>query len=66
MGESRRPTEVAWVFRPDLSQRRTQPLHALVGKPVYGVGAPGDDGRVEIVLQDGTRVRATPGEVVAE
>jgi hypothetical protein len=66
MGESRRPTEVAWVFRPDLSQRPAQRLQSLVGKRVYGVGAMGDDGHVEVVLQDGTRVRATPGEVVAE
>jgi hypothetical protein len=41
-------------------------MRALSGKPVYGVGPLGDDGRVEVVLQDGTRVRATPGEVVAE
>jgi hypothetical protein len=30
------------------------------------VGPVGDDGRVEVVLLDGTRVRAVPGEVVAE
>jgi hypothetical protein len=66
MGESRRPTEVAWVFRPSPSQQYAHRLRALVGKPIYGVGPLGDDGRVEIVLQDGTRVRAMPGEVVAE
>ncbi|GAA1823078.1 hypothetical protein HC028_15550 [Planosporangium flavigriseum] len=66
MGESRRPTEVAWVFRPSLSHQQTQRLRGLSGKPVYGVGPLGDDGRVEVVLQDGTRVRATPAEVVAE
>ncbi|MGC9665038.1 hypothetical protein ACNTMW_00595 [Planosporangium sp. 12N6] len=66
MGESRRPTEVAWVFRPNLAQQPGHRLSALVGKPVYGVGPLGDDGRVEVVLLDGTRVRATPGEVVAE
>jgi hypothetical protein len=65
MGESRRPTEVAWVFRPGQSQH-AQRVRALAGKAVYGVGPVGDDGRLEVVLQDGTRVRAAPGEVVAE
>jgi hypothetical protein len=63
MGESRRPTEVAWVFRPGPSRQHAR---ALSGRPVYGVGPLGDDGRVEVVLLDGTRVRAVPGEVVAE
>jgi hypothetical protein len=66
MGESRQPTEVAWVFRPNLSQRHAHGLRPLAGKRVYGVGPAGDDGQVEVVLQDGTRVRAMPGEVVAE
>ncbi|NJC73159.1 hypothetical protein HC031_26070 [Planosporangium thailandense] len=63
MGESRRPTEVAWVFRPGPSQQNAR---ALSGKAIYGVGPLGEDGRVEVVLQDGTRVRAAPAEVVAE
>jgi hypothetical protein len=33
---------------------------------VGGVGGVGDDGRTEVVLHDGTRLRATPNEVVAE
>jgi hypothetical protein len=65
VGEFRQPTEMTWVFRPDPARDR-QRSRASDGARVYGVGTVGDDGRVEVVLHDGTRVRALPGEVVAE
>jgi hypothetical protein len=65
VGELRRPAEMTWVFRPDPA-RDPQRSRAWDGAGVYGVGPVDGDGTVEVVLHDGTRVRATPGEVVAE
>jgi hypothetical protein len=65
VGESRQPTEMTWVFRPDPA-RNPQRSRVLDGARVYGVGPVDGDGMVEVVLHDGTRVRAMPGEVVAE
>ncbi len=64
MGGSTRVADSRWVFRP--SGSRPAALRALAGRPVNAVGAAGSDGGVDVVLQDGTRVRATPAEVVAE
>jgi hypothetical protein len=55
-----------WVWRPDPASPPPAALRTLVGKPVYGIGPAGADGRVEVVLTDGTRIQAGPGEVVAE
>jgi hypothetical protein len=56
--------ELTWVFRPDASQ--PERLRALAGARVHSMGVVGNDGRAEVVLHDGTRLRATPAEVVAE
>jgi len=58
------PTELTWVFRPDGT--RPPALRARAGARVHAVSLVGDDGRTEVVLQDGTRLRAFPTEVVAE
>jgi hypothetical protein len=57
-------TELTWVFRPAHSQ--PDPVRARSGAKVHAFGAVGADGRTEVVLQDGTRLRASPAEVVAE
>jgi hypothetical protein len=59
-----KPTELTWVFRPDGSRPAT--VRARAGARVHAVGLVGDDGCSEVVLQDGTRLRAFPAEVVAE
>jgi hypothetical protein len=41
-------------------------LRALAAARVHSMGVVGDDGRAELVLDDGTRLRAAPAEVVAE
>jgi hypothetical protein len=46
-----------WVWRPD---------PASPARPVYGIEAAGADGRVEVVLNDGTRIQASPAELRAE
>jgi hypothetical protein len=58
------PTELSWVFRPDGT--RPPAVRARAGARVHAVSLVGDDGRSEVVLQDGTRLRAFPAEVVAE
>jgi len=63
VGGSTRVPDLRWVFRP--SGSRPAALQALAGRPVHAVGAVGSDGGVDVVLQDGTRVCATPAEVVA-
>jgi hypothetical protein len=55
---------LTWVFRPDRSQ--PEAVRAQSGARVHAVGLVGADGRSDIVLQDGTRLRAAPAEVVAE
>ncbi len=59
-----RVTELTWVLRPDAG--RPAPVRALSGVPVHAVGTPGRDGRVDVVLRDGTRVRVSRTEIVAE
>lgn len=53
-----------WVFRPRDS--RDAEITALSGVGIHGAGAVGPDGTRELVLQDGTRVRADRTEVVSE
>jgi hypothetical protein len=55
---------LTWVFRPAGS--RPAPVRARAGSKVHAFGAVGADGRTEVVLQDGTRLRVLPAEVVAE
>ncbi|MFI7335292.1 hypothetical protein [Micromonospora aurantiaca (nom. illeg.)] len=52
---------VGWVFRPECADN----VEEHVGKQVRSVGNAVDEGgRVEVVLSDGTRVRAYRREVV--
>jgi hypothetical protein len=55
---------LSWVFR--LAATRAVCERALTGVRVHGIGPDGPDGRAEVVLDDGTHVRATPAEVVTE
>jgi hypothetical protein len=59
-----RAAEQGWIFRPRPS--RPADVVALSGARVHGAGAVDTDGTREIVLQDGTRVRADRAEVVIE
>jgi hypothetical protein len=54
MGEQ---IDKTWVWRPDA---------ASPPRKVYGIGPTRPDGRIEVVLYDGTRVKALPSEVIAE
>ena len=56
--------DLRWVFRPAAARPASVP--ALAGRPVHGSGQVGPDGQTEVVLSDGTRLRATPAEIVAE
>lgn len=59
-----RATDQRWVFRPRDS--REAEIVALSGAGIHGAGAAGPDGTRELVLQDGTRVRADRTEIVSE
>jgi hypothetical protein len=58
--------ERTWVWRPDPARVPASVPDRLVGTPVYGFGPADADGYVQVVLHDGTRVRAAPGDIVAE
>lgn len=62
--EQRQAAELTWVFRP--ASTRPERFQALAGTPVHGTGPVSPDGEAEVVLGDGTRLRATPAEIVAE
>ena len=62
--EQRRAGELTWIFRPEAS--RPEPVQALAGRAVHATGPVHADGEIDIVLQDGTRVRARPAEIVPE
>ncbi len=64
VADQRRAAELTWIFRP--AATRPRQVQALAGKPVHATGPVGPDGETDIVLQDGTRLRATPAEIVAE
>ena len=64
MSGSTKATELTWVFRPDGG--RPEAVRARAGARIHAVSLVGNDGRAEVVLQDGTRLRALPAEVVAE
>lgn len=59
-----RTAELRWIFRP--RQDRPEAVRALTGASIYAAGPVGPDGEADIVLGDGTRVRATSTEIVAE
>lgn len=52
------------MFRPEPT--RAAALQSLSGKPIHATGQADANGETEIVLQDGTRVRAKSVEIVAE
>jgi hypothetical protein len=61
----RRPTtELTWIFRP--AAERSEQLQQHNGQRVHAIGSVGPDGEAEVVLRDGTHLRATRAEVVAE
>lgn len=64
MVDQRRARELRWVFRP--AGTRPLPIRALAGTPVHAAGPASTDGHVNVVLTDGTRLRVTPIEIVAE
>jgi hypothetical protein len=64
MADQDRPAELSWVLRP--APTRPARVRALAGRLIHAVGPVGPDGETEVVLGDGTRVRATPAEIVAE
>jgi hypothetical protein len=64
MSDRRPPAELTWVFRP--AAERPEQLHQLAGQRVHAVGSIGPDDQAEVVLSDGTHLRATHAEVVAE
>lgn len=63
MTESR-TTELKWIFRPH--EDRPDAIRALTGASIHSAGPVGPDGEADFVLKDGTRVRATASEIVAE
>lgn len=63
-GIEHRPAELTWVYRPEAN--RPEPVRALAGIAVHATGPVRADGEAEVVLQDGTRLRARPAEIVAE
>ena len=62
--EQRRAGELTWIFRPEPG--RTATVRALDGTAIHATGPVGANGEAEVVLCDGTRVRAKPAEIVAE
>jgi len=54
-------SEIRWVYRPPRNRRSPD-----AGAPVFGVSAADEEGRVDVILADGTRVTAAPGDLVAE
>jgi hypothetical protein len=64
MADQDRAAELTWVFRP----RATRPaqVRALAGWPVHATGPVGLDGEAEVILGDGTHLRAAQAEIVAE
>jgi hypothetical protein len=59
-----RTTELRWIFRP--RPDRPVAVRALSGASIYAAGSVGADGEADVVLKDGTRVRAASAEIVAE
>ncbi|GIF61823.1 hypothetical protein Air01nite_79180 [Asanoa iriomotensis] len=64
MADGTQRMELRWVFRP-MAARSAQ-VRALDGRPVFGIGQASPSGETDIVLTDGTCVRASRKEVVAE
>lgn len=64
MADQRQLAELRWVFRPTAT--RPIQLRALSGKQVHGTGPTGPDREADVTLVDGTHLRATPAEIIAE
>jgi hypothetical protein len=64
VADQRRVAELTWIFRP--AATRPGDVQALAGSKVHATGLVGPDGEAEVVLQDGTHLRAKPAEIVAE
>jgi hypothetical protein len=64
MSDRDRMREQVWVFRP--AGDRPADMLALSGKKIYAVEAMERDGRAAVVLDDGTHLRASTSEIVAE
>jgi hypothetical protein len=64
VGAQRQAAELTCVFRPDGT--RTAEVRALAGALIHATGPVGTDGETEVVLRDGTRIRAKLAEIVAE
>jgi hypothetical protein len=64
MPNQHRVAELTWVFRPGAT--RSAQVRALAGRPIHATGPVGPDGEAEVVLNDGTQLRATAAEIVAE
>ncbi len=64
MTEQHRAAELTWIFRP--AATRPAGVRALDGRPIFAVGQVGPDGNAEVVLGDGTHLRAAVNEIVAE
>jgi hypothetical protein len=64
MSDQHRIQELTWVFRP--GSTRSARVRALAGRHIHATGPVGPDGEAEVVLGDGTHVRATVAEIVAE
>lgn len=64
MADQYRVAELIWVFRPGAT--RSEQVRALAGRLVHAAGPVGVDGEAEVVLGDGTQLRAARAEIVAE
>lgn len=62
--EHRGAAQLIWIFRPEAS--RPAEVQALAGTAIHATGPVRADGEAEVVLKDGTRVRAKPAEIIAE
>jgi hypothetical protein len=62
--DQRQATELNWIFRPGVT--RPHSIQQLAGKPIHATGPVGSDGETDVVLHDGTRLRAKPAEIVAK
>jgi hypothetical protein len=62
--KDQRPAELTWIFRP--AATRPEHMQAFAGTRAHGTGPVGPDGEAEVVLGDGTHLRATLAEVGAK
>jgi len=62
--EGQRRVDLAWIFRPEAM--RPARIRMLDGQPVHATGPVGPNGKMEVILRDGSRVLAKAAEIVAE